>query len=249
VSRPVFFLADAAAVGSTCMLSGAEGHHAAAVRRVRVGEQIVLTDGRGTALDAEVCEVGRGEVTCAVLDHRREPPPQLSLTVVQPLPKGDRGELAVELLTEVGVDVVVPWQAERCVSRWKGDKVERGRAKWASVAREAAKQSRRTWWPQVSDLADTEVVVKLLAGADVAWVLHESASVTLADAVDGGALPDVRSVVLVVGPEGGLSDDELARFAAAGADGVRLGPTVLRTSTAGVVAASLVLGRTASWRA
>jgi 16S rRNA (uracil1498-N3)-methyltransferase len=249
VSRPVFYLADAASVGSTCTLSGAEGHHAADVRRVRVGERIVLTDGRGTALDAEVREVARGAVTCAVLDVRREPSRGLSLTVVQALPKGDRGELAVELLTEVGVDVVVPWQAERCVSRWRGDKVERGRAKWASVAREAAKQSRRTWWPQVSDVADTETVVKLLTDADVAWTLHEGASVTLATATDETALPDVGSVVLVVGPEGGLSDDEVERFAAAGAPGVRLGPTVLRTSTAGGVAASLVLGRTASWRA
>lgn len=249
MSRPVFFLADAAVVDSSCTLAGTEGHHAAAVRRVRVGEQIVLTDGRGTALAAEVREVGRDEVTCEVMDVRREPPPELSLTVVQALPKGERGELAVELLTEVGVDVVVPWQAERCVSRWKGDRVERGRAKWASTAREAAKQSRRTWWPQVSDVADTDAVVRLLADADVAWVLHETASVTLADAVDSGVLPDAGSVALVVGPEGGLSDDELARFAAVGADGLRLGPTVLRTSTAGVVAASLVLGRTASWRA
>lgn len=249
MSRPVFFLADAATVDSICTLGGVEGHHAAAVRRVRVGEHIVLTDGRGTALDAEVREVARDEVICAVRDVRREPPQELSLTVVQALPKGDRGELAVELLTEVGVDVVVPWQAERCVSRWRGDKVERGRAKWASTAREAAKQSRRTWWPQVADVADTEAVAALLADADVAWVLHEWASATLADSVDSGALPDAGSVVLVVGPEGGLSDEELTRFAAAGADGVRLGPTVLRTSTAGVVAAALVLGRTASWRA
>jgi 16S rRNA (uracil1498-N3)-methyltransferase len=249
VSRPVFFLADAAVVDGTCTLAGTEGHHAAAVRRVRVGEQIVLTDGRGTALDAEVREVARDEVTCAVRDVRHEPAPELSLTVVQALPKGDRGELAVELLTEIGVDVVVPWRAERCVSRWRGDKVERGRARWASTAREAAKQSRRTWWPQVADVADTEAVVTLLADADVAWVLHEAASITLANAVESGALPDAGSVVLVVGPEGGLSDGELARFADVGADGVRLGPTVLRTSTAGVVGASLVLGRTASWRA
>lgn len=250
MSRPVFHLAEAGAVavGATCRLTGAEGHHAATVRRVRVGEHLVLTDGLGTALDAEVSDVGRGEVACSVLAVHRDPPPAVRLTVVQAIPKGDRGELAAELLTEVGVDVIVPWQAERCVSRWRADRVQRGRDRWASAAREAAKQSRRTWWPEVAEASDTATVAKLLAGADVAWVLHEEATSALTAALDevGSA---ARSVVLVVGPEGGVSDPELASFAAVGAVAVRLGPTVLRTSTAGAVAAALVQGRMGSWRA
>ena len=249
MSRPVFFLDSASdlSAGESCVLDGAEGHHAAVVRRVRVGEQVVLTDGRGTALDAEVTVVGRGDVTCSIHAARHEARPPLQVTVVQAIPKGDRGELAVDLLTEVGVDVIVPWQAERCVSRWKGEKVERGRAKWDAVAREAAKQSRRTWWPVVAPLADTGAVAELIGRADMAWVLHETATAPLAEVLAGGAQPNAGRVVLVVGPEGGVSDAELDALVAAGASAVRLGPTVLRTSTAGVVAASLVLAGTAAW--
>lgn len=249
MSRPVFFLDTAADVsaGASCVLDGTEGHHASVVRRVRPGEALVLTDGRGTSLDVVVTEVGRGAITCRVeaVEHSDRPP--LHVTVVQAIPKGERGELAVDLLTEVGVDEIVPWQAERCVSRWRGDKVDRGRAKWDAVAREAAKQSRRTWWPVVAPVADLGTVTGAVAGADVAWVLHEGASAPLSTALADGALPRTGRVVLVVGPEGGLSEGELAQIASSGGRPVRLGPTVLRTSTAGVVAAALVLARTASW--
>ena len=249
MSRPVFFLETAARVpaGASCVVDGPEGHHASVVRRVRPGEALVLTDGRGTSLDVEVTEVGRGAITCQVnaVQHTDRPP--LHVTVVQAIPKGERGELAVDLLTEVGVDEIVPWQAERCVSRWRGEKVDRGRAKWDAVSREAAKQSRRTWWPVVSPVADLAAVTAVVAGADVAWVLHEDASEPLSAALGGGDLPQAGRVVLVVGPEGGLSPVELAQIASSGGRAVRLGPTVLRTSTAGVVAASLVLAGTPSW--
>ncbi|MCZ3389698.1 MAG: 16S rRNA (uracil(1498)-N(3))-methyltransferase [Actinomycetia bacterium] len=250
MSRPVFFLNSAPdlVAGALCVLDGAEGHHAAVVRRVRVGEQVVLTDGRGAALDAEVTSVGRGEVVCSVRAARAVEPSPLRVTVVQAIPKGDRGELAVDLLTEVGVDEIVPWQAERCVSRWKGEKVGRGRAKWEAVAREAAKQSRRTWWPVVSPVADEAVVAELIGAADVAWVLHEAAIEPLAALLAGGVQPLSGRAVLVVGPEGGVSETELEALAAAGAAAVRLGPSVLRTSTAGVVAATLVLAGTEPWR-
>jgi 16S rRNA (uracil1498-N3)-methyltransferase len=249
VSRPVFFLNSASdlVAGASCVLDGAEGHHAAIVRRVRVGEQAVLTDGRGTALDVEVTSVGRGDVVCSVQASRFVQPSPLRVTVVQAIPKGDRGELAVDLLTEVGVDEVVPWQAERCVSRWKGEKVDRGRAKWEAVAGEAAKQSRRIWWPVVSPVAGSAAVAELIGAADVAWVLHEAATESLATLLAAGAQPASGRVVLVVGPEGGVSDTELAALERAGAAAVRLGPSVLRTSTAGVVAATLVFAGTEAW--
>jgi 16S rRNA (uracil1498-N3)-methyltransferase len=175
-------------------------------------------------------------------------PSPLTLTVVQALPKGDRGELAVELLTEVGVDQIVPWQAERCVSRWKGDKVERGRAKWQAASAEAAKQSRRVNWPVVTALVESPGVADAVRDADVAWALHESADQALAPLLERGALPTSGRVLLIVGPEGGISDAELAMFESAGATPVRLGDTVLRTSSAGLAAATLVLARTESWR-
>ena len=173
-------------------------------------------------------------------DH---PEPAPALVVVQALPKGDRGELAVEMLTEVGVARVVPWAAARSVAVWKGERAEKSLARWRATAREAAKQARRPWHPDVDPLATTADVVALLAGADLAVVLHEAAAEPLA-AVE---VPDAGTVVVVVGPEGGLTGDELAAFAEAGARSVRLGAEVLRTSTAGPAAVAALLSRTSRW--
>jgi 16S rRNA (uracil1498-N3)-methyltransferase len=164
--------------------------------------------------------------------------------VVQALPKGDRGELAVEVLTEVGVATVVPWAAARSVAVWRGERAAKSLVRWRSTGHEAAKQARRAWFPEVVDLATTDDVVTLLSTADVALVLHEAADLPLS-ALE---VPDTGSVVVVVGPEGGLTDDELAAFAHTGARGVRLGAEVLRTSTAGVAAVSALLARSPRWR-
>ncbi len=163
--------------------------------------------------------------------------------VVQALPKGDRGELAVEVLTEVGVSTIVPWAASRSVAVWRGERAAKSLARWRSTAREAAKQARRSWFPVVEELASTPDVVALLAGADLAVVLHEGARAPLAS-VD---VPATGRVVVVVGPEGGLSDDEVTAFSDAGGLPVRLGAEVLRTSTAGVAAVAALLSRTPRW--
>jgi len=163
--------------------------------------------------------------------------------VVQALPKGDRGELAVETLTEVGVDVVVPWAAARCVTRWREDRAARSLARWRTTGRTAAKQARRTRFPEVTDLAGTAEVAALLGAAISGVVLHEEASEPLA----GLEVPTAGDVVVVVGPEGGVSPDELAAFAASGATAYRLGDTVLRTSTAGTAALAVLMSRT-RWR-
>jgi 16S rRNA (uracil1498-N3)-methyltransferase len=170
------------------------------------------------------------------------------VTVVQALPKGDRGELAVELMTEVGVDRIVPWQAERCVSRWLGDKAAKGRDKWQTTAAAAAKQARRVWWPDVAELASTGDVAGLIGECTRSFLLHEAAEASLVDQLVAAPLPKTGHVALVVGPEGGISPDELGMLTESGAVAVRLGETVLRTSTAGVVAATLVLAGTDSWR-
>ena len=249
MSLPVFFLASVSEVsaGETCLLDGDEGHHASVVRRIRVGEHLILTNGVGAIADVEARSVERGRVGCRVLEVRSIARPRLHVAVVQAIPKGDRGELAVDLLTEVGVDEIIPWQAERCVSRWKGDKVERGRAKWLATAREAAKQSRRAWWPMVAPAAETAEVIDRARNADVCLVLHEAASEPLTGITASGALPTAGRVLIVVGPEGGLSAAEVTKLEQAGGSIVKLGPTVLRTSTAGVVAATLVLAASSTW--
>ncbi|NPC98360.1 16S rRNA (uracil(1498)-N(3))-methyltransferase [Nocardioides sp. zg-DK7169] len=235
-------LADAGP-GTSVTLEGDEAHHAVAVRRMRVGERLVLTDGAGTSVTAEVAATGKRLLTATVHEVRRVPEPAPAIVVVQALPKGDRGELAVEMLTEVGVARVVPWAASRSVAVWKGERATKSLARWRATAREAAKQARRSWFPVVDELASTADVVALLADAPLAVVLHEEASVPLAS-LD---LPAEGPLVIVVGPEGGLTDEEVAAFVAAGAASVRLGAEVLRTSTAGVAATAALLSRTPRW--
>ena len=248
MSAPLFVVAPSdtagAEVGGVVRLAGPEGHHAVAVARVTPGERVDLADGRGAILRTEVLTLeGREALAARVLERVEVPPAQPRLVVVQALPKGDRADGAVETLTEVGVDVIVPWAAQRCVARWAGEKVARGRARWEAVARAAAKQSRRAWFPEVAALASTAEVAALVAGAARAVVLHEEAH----DPVAAMDWPGSGDVVLVVGPEGGLAPAELDILVAAGAAPGRMGPTVLRTSTAGTVAAAVVLSRTARW--
>ncbi|MEO8105775.1 MAG: 16S rRNA (uracil(1498)-N(3))-methyltransferase [Actinomycetes bacterium] len=249
MSPPVFHLPAAAEVliGEQCVLDGAEGRHASVVRRVRSGEHLVLTDGCGVRAEVAVTSVERGRVLCRVLTVQSVERAAPFVTVVQAIPKGDRGELAVDLLTEVGVDQIVPWQAERCVSRWQGAKVERGRAKWAGTAREAAKQSRRIWWPVVEPVAETAKVIDYAREAEMCLVLHEAATEGLTQVIAAVLPPATGRVLIVVGPEGGISPAELSELERVGGTAVRLGPTVLRTSTAGVVAATLVLGASPAW--
>lgn len=246
MSLPVYLgPVTGAAPGDRVRVEGDEARHAVVVRRTKVGEQVVLTDGDGTAVTGEVVESEKNALVVHVADVRREDPPVPHVTVVQAIPKGDRGELAVEVLTEVGTDRVVPWAAARCVGVWRGERAEKSLAKWRATAREAGKQSRRSRLPEVTPVASTADVAGLLEAADLGVVLHEAATTSFADLPLG---PEVRSVVVVVGPEGGLADDEVAAFAdVEGVHVVTVGPTVLRTSTAGVVAVGALLSRTSRW--
>lgn len=229
------------------VLDGPEGRHAVSVKRLNPGEDVVLTDGRGRWADCVVSAAeGKDRLTVELSTVHEDPEEQPHVTVVQALPKGDRGELAVETMTETGVDAIVPWAASRCITQWKGDRGLKALAKWRSTAREAGKQSRRTRFPEVADPMTTKQVAALLAAADFAGVLHEDREHG-SDALATAELPAKGSIVLVVGPEGGVSPDELAAFEAAGAKPYRLGRSVLRTSTAGTAATALVLARTGRW--
>ncbi|WP_055702496.1 16S rRNA (uracil(1498)-N(3))-methyltransferase [Streptomyces silaceus] len=226
------------------VLDGPEGRHAVSVKRLRAGEDVVLTDGAGRWADCVVLDTeGKDRLIVKLDSVAEEPEESPRITVVQALPKGDRGELAVETMTETGVDAVVPWTASRCITQWKGDRGLKALGKWRATAREAGKQSRRVRFPEVAEAASTRQVAALLADADFAAVLHEEGSEPLATA----PLPASGHILLVVGPEGGVSPEELAVFAEAGAKPYRLGPSVLRTSTAGTAATALLLGRTGRW--
>lgn len=244
MSAPLF-LVDRLPAGDTYLLDGPEGHHAATVQRLRVGQDLILGDGRGGTATALVTAVGHGVLEVALTARRYAERPEPRLVVVQGIAKGERSELAVQAMTEVGVDEIVPWAAARSVAQWRGERGAKARDKWAATAREAAKQSRRPWCPVVSGEPDasTRLVARRLAAAAAGFVLHEEADARLA-MVDP---PSTGEIVLVVGPEGGIDEAELATFRAAGALPVRLGDSVLRTSTAGVAALSVLSTRLGRW--
>ena len=243
MSNPVF-LVDAAtslSAGSTVRLGGDEGRHAAVVRRITVGEVVDLCDGQGCRGTGAVSAAGKDWIDVALEAVTHEERPKLAITAVQALAKGDRAELAVEMLTEVGIDAIIPWRAEHSVVKW--DNSDKALDKWRRTVREATKQARRAYLPQVTDLHTTDDILEAIAQADLAVILHESATSALAQI----AVPEAGTVLIVIGPEGGISPRELEVFAGAGAHVVRMGASVMRTSTAGAVAAGVILSHTSRW--
>ncbi|MPZ80863.1 MAG: 16S rRNA (uracil(1498)-N(3))-methyltransferase [Actinophytocola sp.] len=244
-TAPVF-LVDSLPSGSSFVLDGPEGRHAAAVRRLGPGEALVVSDGRGGGVACVVdSAVGKESLTLTVTRRWRDPAPRPRIVLAQALVKGDRGELAVELATETGVDSVVPWRAERSVARWDdGPRGAKALARWRSTVREAAKQSRRTWVPPVTEPVGTAGLAALVGSSALAVVLDAAAPSGLTD-LD---LPADGDLLLVVGPEGGISDRESATLREAGAQVARLGPTVLRASTTASAAIAALGVLTTRWR-
>ena len=233
-----------ARVGDAVTLTGSEAHHAAAVRRVRSGEQVTLGDGRGAWLTGECEAVTPREVVVRITHRIDTPPATPRIVLAQALAKGDRDELAVQAATELGVDAIVPWQAARSISRWDSAKAEKGRTRWASIVREAAKQAHRAWIPDVAAL-ETTAALAGRGAASVIVVLEPTAPRRLTEL--GLRADDPRDVVLVVGPEGGIAPEELEAFGRSGATLARLGDTVLRTSTAGPAALAVVSAALHRW--
>lgn len=241
MTLPVFISSADLQLAHTVVLDGDEGHHAVAVRRIRVGEKIELTDGNGQRAVCEVLAVDKKSLEARIDLVHAESKPEVAFTVVQALAKGDRSDLALEILTEVGVDEITPWSAAHSIAKW--DATDKGLIKWQRVVREASKQARRAWIPKVSSLHSTAQVAQLLAGADLALVLHESARDSIAEL----KIPSSGRIVIVVGPEGGISPEELSTFAEVGARAVRMGASVMRTSTAGGVALGVLMSATKRW--
>lgn len=229
------------AAGDIVALTGAEAKHAAVVRRVRPGEEVTVGDGAGVWLTGEVAEVAPTRVAILVRERVVHPAPSPRIRLAQALAKGDRDELAVQAACELGADGIVPWQASRSVSRWEGAKAQKGRERWESIVREAAKQAHRAWVPEVGSVATTAQLADR-AGSERVLVLDPAASLRLSSLV-----PDERDVLLLVGPEGGIAPEELRTLEDAGAERVRLGDTVLRTSTAGPAAIALLSAALGRW--
>jgi 16S rRNA (uracil1498-N3)-methyltransferase len=240
---PLFLLEGLAdplpGVGTPVRLDGEEGRHAALVRRIRPGETILIGDGRGRAIAGHVDEVSKTALTMTVVEQLIAERPRRRYVAVQALPKGERGELAVEMMTEVGVAEIIPWQAGRSIVRWSGERAQKVLTRWRSTAREAAKQSRRLLVPVVREPVDTAELVRALGAADCALILHEEATEPLARV----ELPEHGTVMIVIGPEGGIAPAEIDELVAAGGRPVLISDGVLRTSTAGVVALATLMSR------
>lgn len=219
-------------VGSAVELTGAEGRHAAVVRRIRTGERIILADGTGRGVAGLVTDVTKSGLTIEVAEQLIAEPSKRTFVAVQALAKGDRSELAIEMLTEVGISEIVPWQSSRSIVKWSGERGAKSADKWRSTVREAAKQSRRLLVPKVTESQTTKGICALIGESALTLVLHEEATTPIGEV----ALPESGRVMIIVGPEGGISAEELAGFTEAGAQAVSISDGVLRTSTAGVVA-------------
>lgn len=244
MSTAPLFLLDPLPTGSRAVLDGPEGRHAATVKRLRRGEAVLLGDGRGGVAHAVVDAAGRDTVELTIVKRAMLDPPAPRVLLAQALVKGERGELAVELATEAGVDGILPWRAARCVARWDdGPRGAKALARWRSTVREAAKQARRPWLPVVEEPVSTAALAGRARAAACALVLHEGAVERLADA----PLPTAGDLLLVVGPEGGVTDAEIDELRAAGARPVRLGPEVLRASSAAAIALGAIGVLTRRW--
>ncbi|WP_040161191.1 16S rRNA (uracil(1498)-N(3))-methyltransferase [Nigerium massiliense] len=227
---------DSPQVGDEVTVSGDEGRHAVSVRRIRVGETVLVADGAGTAVRGPVTSTERSAMTLTVDEVLHTPQSPLRLAVAQGLAKGDRAELAVETMTELGVDEIVPWPAARSIVKWDPERAQRGLTRWRAAAREATKQSRRYRVPTVGFPSDTGALVQRIPQTALTLVLHEDAEVGLADV----ELPASGEILMIVGPEGGIAPEELDAFTKAGGVPVSISDGVLRTSTAGVAALAQV---------
>jgi 16S rRNA (uracil1498-N3)-methyltransferase len=255
VSNPVFFTPagalDSTVPGSVFVLDGAEARHAVTVKRLAVGEQVDIADGSGKRITGTVAEAAPAALTVECTSVNVEPRPDIRLVLVQALAKGDRDELAIETATELGIDAVIPWQSERSIVRWKGERAAKAHGKWQSAVTAAAKQARRAWIPEVRPAVDTQALAREVAEAGLAVILHEDAVTPLRGVLgkwseERREASDPGEILLIVGPEGGISPREVTRLCSAGAVTALLGPHVLRSSTAGpagIVVASDVLGR------
>jgi 16S rRNA (uracil1498-N3)-methyltransferase len=221
-------------VGALISLEGPEARHAVSVSRVQVGESLRIGNGAGLVATGTVEAATPQELSLRVEAVAVTEAATPVVWLAQALAKGDRDELAVQAATELGVDGVIPWAAQRSIVKWEGAKIRKGHDRWSAIVREASKQSMRPWVPEVAPLASTAVLRTLAAEARM-LVLDPQAETPLS-----GVRPDGRDLVLVVGPEGGISDAELDQFVRAGAETVNLGKPVLRTSTAGPAAIAVL---------
>jgi 16S rRNA (uracil1498-N3)-methyltransferase len=229
---PLFLVENLPNSGSI-EITGDEAKHAISALRIKNGELISVTDGRGGRAEALVTGVNRKTLVIEIENYRLEARSPVKLSVLQALTKGDRARETIELLTEAGVDQIIPWSAQRCIGQWKDESLE----KWRIWSREATKQSRRSWIPEISNLQSTNEVVAGFSNFDISLIFHETGEKKLSQVLQDES---PSSLLMIIGPEGGISETELSAFKAAGATEVTMGQPVFRSAHAGAAALAAV---------
>ena len=239
--EPAYFLVETSDLNSPVFnIKGTEAHHALRVRRVREKEKLIVTDGFGLVGEVEVLALGPGDqVTVKVVDKKTKVKKKPKVAVAQALAKGERSDLAIESLTEVGVDEIIPWQANRCIVKWD-DKSEKGVEKWKQISRESSKQSRRAFFPEVTNCLDSKRIIGIFKNYSKVIILDPDSTVLFTDLIE----QITEDVLLIIGPEGGIEENEMKLFAENGALTATLGETILRTSTAGGISVAILLSKT-----
>ncbi|MGA0112968.1 MAG: 16S rRNA (uracil(1498)-N(3))-methyltransferase [Candidatus Nanopelagicaceae bacterium] len=227
------FIVDNLPNSGSLEIDGDEAKHAISSLRIKNGELISVTDGKGGRADAQVISVTGKTFVVELNNYQQEPSSQIKLTVVQALTKGDRARETIELLTEAGVDQIIPWSAQRCVGQWKDDALE----KWRVWSKEATKQSRRSWIPEISEIQTTIDIVKRVKDSELSLIFHETGEKKLSQVLSEKS---PSSLLLIIGPEGGISETELEAFKLAGAIEVSMGKPVFRSAHAGAAALAAV---------
>ncbi|NDE71939.1 MAG: 16S rRNA (uracil(1498)-N(3))-methyltransferase [Actinobacteria bacterium] len=231
---PLFFCEQIPDRGDV-VIEGDEAHHVGTAARIKVGERVMVTNGRGRRAEVEILDINKRNIGARIIDLADFPRPQTILTVVQALTKGDRARETIELLTEGGAEIIIPWPASRSIGQWKEEKD--ALSKWKSWAKEATKQARRSWIPEIVDVKTTQQIKEMIEDSEIALMFHESATEKISKVI-GGKPP--REILLIIGPEGGISDDEAALFQGAGAHVVSMGTPVFRAAHAGVAALAAI---------
>jgi 16S rRNA (uracil1498-N3)-methyltransferase len=236
------FLVDKLDDSNLIEVSGDEAHHAIKVLRINVSEEILISDGAGNWVRASVENIEKKTFTAKVLERGFQPEKSPRLIVVQGLPKSDRVKDAIEILVESGVDQIIPWQADRSISKWQKDSLD----KWQSAAVAATKQSRRFRKPEIIDGLSLSQLLEIESENSAVLVMHESATTKLSEVVTS-KFAGMSEIIIVIGPEGGISESELTVLEGAGAHIVGLGPEVFRSAHAGGAALSAVSALIGRW--
>ena len=231
---PLFYVADLPSkVNERFRLVGQIGHHISRVLRAVADEELLLSDGKGHWSRVSIITLDKTSVELAVLESGFQAPRDISITVVQGITKGDRSRENIELLVQAGVDRIVPWKASRSIG-----KLPDGVDKLKIAVIESGKQSRRYYLPEVDDVVNMEQLQSIIRSADLSVVLAAHTEKKLSEIVDKNA--HLTSVVLIIGPEGGISDKELEMMVEAGGVPAKLGRTILRSAHAGIAAVSAI---------